>query len=117
MDAVPRRSGLGRVAFQAPCTLQHAQRIRGKAEALLERSGYELVPVLDGHLCCGSAGTYSLLQPEISTELRTRKLERLHEGAPGAIATANIGCLSHLQAGTETPVRHWIELVDEAMRP
>ncbi len=117
MDALPRRSGLGRVAFQGPCTLQHAQRLRGKAEALLERAGYELVPVLDGHLCCGSAGTYSLLEPQISAELRTRKLERLHEGAPSAVATANIGCLSHLQAGTETPVRHWIELVDEAMRP
>ncbi len=116
-EAVQPRRGLGRVAFQAPCTLQHAQRVRGAVEALLERAGYELTPVAEAHLCCGSAGTYSLLQPGLSTELRTRKLARLQEGAPRAIATANIGCLSHLQSGTATPVRHWIELLDEATRP
>jgi glycolate oxidase iron-sulfur subunit len=104
-----------RVAFQSPCTLQHGQQIRGGAEALLARAGYELVPVEDGHLCCGSAGTYSLLQPELSTELRARKLANLQKGAPQAIATANIGCLSHLQAATDTPVRHWIELLEEAL--
>jgi len=71
--------------------------------------------VRDAHLCCGSAGTYSLLQPEIAGELRTRKLAALQEGAPQAIATANIGCLAHLQAASATPVRHWIELVDEAL--
>ena len=69
----------------------------------------------DAHLCCGSAGTYSLLQPEIAGELRSRKLAALEEGAPQAIATANIGCLMHLQAPTATPVRHWIELVDAAL--
>ncbi len=116
-EAVQPRRGLGRVAFQAPCTLQHAQRVRGAVEALLERAGYELTPVAEAHLGCGSAGTYSLLQPGLSTELRTRKLARLQEGAPRAIATANIGCLSHLQSGTATPVRHWIELLDEATRP
>ncbi len=105
----------GRIAFQSPCSLQHGQQIRGKVEALLTRIGYEVVPVRDAHLCCGSAGTYSLLQPQIAAELRTRKLAALEEGAPRAIATANIGCLAHLQAATATPVRHWIELVDEAL--
>jgi len=115
-EAISARGALGRVAFQAPCTLQHGQRIRGAAEALLDRAGYELAPVRDGHLCCGSAGTYSILQPELSLELRGRKLDRLHEGLPQAIATANIGCLSHLQGGTQTPVRHWIELLDDALQ-
>jgi glycolate oxidase iron-sulfur subunit len=116
-DAIRARRARGRIAFQSPCTLQHGQNIRGKAEALLDEAGYELVPVIDGHLCCGSAGTYSILQPELSAELRARKLARLHEGAPQAIATANIGCLSHLRAGTDTPVRHWIELLDDALAP
>ena len=84
-------------------------------EALLTRVGYELAPVRDAHLCCGSAGTYSLLQPQIAGELRARKLAALEEGAPQAIATANIGCLMHLQAPTATPVRHWIELIDAAL--
>jgi glycolate oxidase iron-sulfur subunit len=112
---LPQGRGRGRVAFHSPCTLQHGQQIRGKVEALLTRVGYELAPVRDAHLCCGSAGTYSLLQPEISRELRARKLAALQEGAPQAIASANIGCLMHLQAPTATPVRHWIELVDEAL--
>ena len=102
----------GKVAFQSPCTLQHGQQIRGRVEALLSRAGYELTPVNDAHLCCGSAGTYSLTQPAISTELRSRKLAALQAGAPATIATANIGCLTHLQGGTATPVRHWIELLD-----
>ncbi len=114
-EALPAGANRGRVAFHSPCTLQHGQQIRGKVEALLARVGYELVPVRDAHLCCGSAGTYSLLQPEIANELRTRKLAALQEGAPQAIATANIGCLTHLQEPTSTPVRHWIELVDEAL--
>ncbi len=114
-EALPQRSMKTRVAFQSPCTLQHGQQIRGGAEALLARAGYELVPVEDGHLCCGSAGTYSLLQPALSTELRARKLDNLQKGAPQVIATANIGCLSHLQGGTQTPVRHWIELLEEAL--
>ena len=106
-----------RVAFQSPCTLQHGQQIRGKVEALLERAGYELAAVEDAHLCCGSAGTYSLLQPAISSELRTRKLAALGKGEPDVIATANIGCLAHLQSATATPVRHWIELVERRMQP
>ena len=114
LEALPRFARKGKVAFQSPCTLQHGQQIRGRVEALLERSGYELAPVRDAHLCCGSAGTYSLLQPAIAAELRTRKLATLEEGVPESIATANIGCLSHLQSATATPVRHWIELVDAA---
>ena len=102
----------GRVAFHSPCTLQHGQQIRGRVEALLVAAGYELTPVDDAHLCCGSAGTYSLLQPQIAGELRSRKLASLQAGAPAEIATANIGCLAHLQSGTALRVRHWIELLD-----
>jgi glycolate oxidase iron-sulfur subunit len=104
-----------RVAFQSPCSLQHGQQIRGRVEALLRRAGYETTAVADAHLCCGSAGTYSLLQPAISDELRRRKLEALQAPGPGSIATANIGCLMHLQAASAVPVRHWIELVDKAL--
>jgi glycolate oxidase iron-sulfur subunit len=114
-QALPAGRNRGKIAFHSPCTLQHGQQIRGKVEALLTRVGYDLVPVRDAHLCCGSAGAYSLLQPAIAGELRARKLAALEEGAPQAIATANIGCLAHLQQPTATPVRHWIELVDEAL--
>jgi glycolate oxidase iron-sulfur subunit len=102
------------VAFQSPCTLQHGQQITGAVELLLKAAGYELTPVADGHLCCGSAGTYSIMQPAISRELRNRKLAALAAGRPAVIATANIGCLSHLAAGASTPVRHWIELLADA---
>jgi glycolate oxidase iron-sulfur subunit len=111
LEAV-REKNRGRVAFQSPCSLQHGQQLRGRVEALLAAAGYELTPVNDAHLCCGSAGTYSLLQPVISRELRGRKLEALQAGGPDFIASANIGCLTHLQAATATPVRHWIELLD-----
>ncbi|HUQ74003.1 MAG TPA: glycolate oxidase subunit GlcF [Burkholderiales bacterium] len=109
---VHARAPRSKVAFQSPCTLQHGQQIRGRVEALLSRAGYDLVPVDDAHLCCGSAGTYSLLHPAISGELRARKLAALQAGAPDVLATANIGCLSHLQGGTAMRVRHWIELLD-----
>jgi glycolate oxidase iron-sulfur subunit len=109
-------AGRGKVAFQSPCSLQHGQQLRGKVEALLEAAGYELTPVPDAHLCCGSAGTYSILQPALSRQLRGRKLAALQGGAPAAIATANIGCLTHLQSGAQVPVRHWIELLDEAQQ-
>jgi glycolate oxidase iron-sulfur subunit len=114
-EVVPPAAGAasGRIAFQSPCSLQHGQQIRGTVEALLARAGYELVPVADAHLCCGSAGTYSILQPELSAQLRTRKLAALEDGAPAAIATANIGCLTHLQGQARVPVRHWIELLDK----
>jgi glycolate oxidase iron-sulfur subunit len=114
-EVVPAISGgtRGAVAFHSPCSLQHGQQLRGKVEALLERAGYDLTPVPDAHLCCGSAGTYSILQPALSGQLRERKLAALQSGAPAAIATANIGCLTHLQGGAQVPVRHWIELLDE----
>lgn len=78
-------------------------------------AGFELAPVAEKHLCCGSAGTYSMLQPEIAGELKARKLGNLQAGDPEQIVTANIGCLTHLQSGTATPVRHWVELLDEAL--
>jgi glycolate oxidase iron-sulfur subunit len=104
-----------RVAWQAPCTLQHGQRVGGRVEALLEAAGCTLVPTREATLCCGSAGTYSILQPELSGELRRRKLAALTDGRPAAIATANIGCLEHLRAASAVPVRHWIELVADAL--
>ncbi|UCE32543.1 MAG: glycolate oxidase subunit GlcF [Burkholderiales bacterium] len=106
-----------RLAFHAPCSLQHGQQIRGVVERMLVDLGAELVPVTDAHLCCGSAGTYSVLQAELATELRDRKLRSLQADAPEAILSANIGCLTHLQSGTELPVRHWIEWLDAALVP
>ena len=118
-DAVPdlatRPTADRRAAFHSPCTLQHGLKLRGIVEPLLQRAGYSLTAVADGHLCCGSAGTYSLLQPEISRQLKLNKLVALQAGAPDVIATANIGCLMHLAAGTDRPVRHWIELVAQAI--
>ena len=105
----------GELAFHSPCTLQHGQKVRGVIEAVLAAAGYRLTPVADGHLCCGSAGPYALLQPEIANELRHRKLSALEAGKPQAIATANIGCLMHLQGAATLPVRHWIEYVDAAL--
>ncbi len=104
-----------KVAFHSPCTLQHGQKIRGVVEALLAAAGCELTPVADPHLCCGSAGTYSILQPELSRQLRDNKLAALGAGAPTVFVTANIGCQTHLQSGSATPVRHWIELIDERL--
>lgn len=104
-----------RVAFQAPCTLQHGLKIRGDVESLLTALGAELMPVGEPHMCCGSAGTYSLLQGTIARELRARKLEALEKAAPQVILSANIGCIAHLQGGTATPVRHWIEWLDEQL--
>lgn len=105
----PRESR--RVSFHAPCTLQHGQKITGVVEALLTVAGHAVLPVSEPHLCCGSAGTYSLLEPEISTRLRDRKLGHLSAPQPEVIASANIGCLTHLQGGTGIPVKHWIELL------
>jgi glycolate oxidase iron-sulfur subunit len=104
-----------RVAFHPPCTLQHGQRVRGRVEAILAALGAELAPVRDAHLCCGSAGAYSLLEPGIASQLRTRKLAGLLAGEPDVILSANIGCLAHLEAGTAVPVRHWIEWLDELL--
>ncbi|SAL24053.1 glycolate oxidase subunit GlcF [Caballeronia telluris] len=104
-----------RVAFHCPCTLQHAQKLGGSVEGVLGRLGFDLAPVPDAHLCCGSAGTYSFTQPELARKLRDNKLDALESGQPDVIATANIGCQTHLGAGGRTPVRHWIEIVDEAI--
>jgi glycolate oxidase iron-sulfur subunit len=104
-----------RIAFHSPCSLQHGLKVRGAVEDILQAAGFELAPVADGHLCCGSAGTYSVLQPDISLRLRENKLKCLQAGAPAAIASANIGCIAHLQAGTPTPVSHWIELLDRRL--
>jgi glycolate oxidase iron-sulfur subunit len=104
-----------RVAWHPPCTLQHGQQIRGKVESVLRAAGVEVMLCADSHLCCGSAGTYSVLQPELATELRDRKLANLLATGPEVIVSANIGCLNHLQSGTDTPVSHWIELIDQAL--
>ena len=103
-----------RVAFHCPCTLQHAQKLGGAVESVLSRLGFELTPVPDAHLCCGSAGTYSLTQPELSRRLRDNKLDALESARPELIVSANIGCQSHLDGAGRTPVRHWIEIVDAA---
>jgi glycolate oxidase iron-sulfur subunit len=101
-----------RIAFHPPCTLQHGQKVVGVTEAILTRLGFALTPVPDAHLCCGSAGTYSITQPALSKELRANKVAALESGGPELIATANIGCQLHLEAGTALPVVHWLELLD-----
>lgn len=101
-----------RLAFHSPCTLQHGQQIRGVVEDLLRAAGFELAPVADSHLCCGSAGTYSVLQADIAGQLRANKMAALTAGGPAGIASANIGCLTHLQEASVLPVRHWIEWLD-----
>jgi len=105
-----------RIAFHCPCTLQHAQKLGGAVESILTRLGYDLTAVPDAHLCCGSAGTYSITQPALSTQLRDRKMDALESGAPEMIVTANIGCQTHLAGAGRTGVRHWIELVEDALR-
>ena len=104
-----------KIAFQSPCSLQHGLKINGVVESILRDAGLTLTPVPDGHLCCGSAGTYSILKPAIARQLLHNKVRALESGAPDEIATANIGCLAHVQSGTRLPVRHWIELLDERM--
>jgi len=111
------RASSRRIAFHSPCSLQHGQQLPGLVEGLLVKLGFELTPVADGHLCCGSAGSYSLLQPELSRRLRDNKLASLTAGGPACIATANVGCQLHLEAVSPLPVRHWVELVDEALSP
>ncbi|WP_207865986.1 glycolate oxidase subunit GlcF [Pseudomonas sp. 58(2021)] len=101
-----------RLAFHCPCTLQHAQKLGGAVESVLTRLGFNLTTVPDAHLCCGSAGTYSITQPALARQLRDQKLNALESGHPEIIATANIGCQAHLDGAGRTPVRHWIELVD-----
>jgi glycolate oxidase iron-sulfur subunit len=113
------RSGrLQRLAFHPPCTLQHGQRLNGTIETQLRALGFEVhIAGGESHLCCGSAGTYSVLQPDLATRLRDRKLANLGKLAPETIVSANMGCIQHLQSGTLTPVRHWIEVLDDALLP
>ena len=99
------------ISFQAPCTLQHGLKKYGMIEKILTNLGYQLNPIKDPHLCCGSAGTYSIFQPKISNQLRTRKLSNLEQVDTDLIVSANIGCIIHLQKGTKTPVKHWVELL------
>jgi glycolate oxidase iron-sulfur subunit len=100
-----------RISWHCPCTAQHGQKLDGPTRSVLQRLGFELPPVKDAHLCCGSAGTYSLFEPATANELRRRKLDALEASGPEQIVTANIGCQTHLAGGTQTPVVHWIELV------
>ena len=104
-----------KIAFHSPCSLQHGQRIVGAVETVLRDAGITLTAVPDGHLCCGSAGTYSILKPELSRRLLHAKVRALRSGRPESIATANIGCLAHIGSGTELPVRHWIEVLEERL--
>jgi glycolate oxidase iron-sulfur subunit len=110
MDQGPQR-----IAFHPPCTLAHGMKIRGQVEEILQALGHSLVPVADAHTCCGSAGTYSVLQPKLAGQLKANKLRSLEASRPNVIATANIGCMTHLESGTRTPVRHWVELLDQRM--
>jgi glycolate oxidase iron-sulfur subunit len=112
-----RVDGAGkRLAFHPPCTLQHGQQLRGVVEPALRALGFDVeVAASESHLCCGSAGTYSVLQPELAYALRDRKLAQLQPLQPEAIVSANIGCIQHLQTGTSTPVKHWVEVLDESL--
>ncbi len=101
-----------RIAFHSPCTLQHAQKINGTVEKILQQAGFQLVKVTDSHLCCGSSGTYSILQAKLSQQLLDKKLAALQEEQPECIVTANIGCQLHLESKSNIPVKHWIELID-----
>jgi len=112
---VPASAAKPRVAFHSPCSLQHGLQIRGTVEALLTSAGFELTMVADSHLCCGSAGTYSILQPQLSQRLLKNKVAALESGEPAMLATANIGCLTHIQSGTSLPVRHWVNILDERL--
>ena len=108
----------GSIAWHPPCTLQHGQQLRGGVEKHLAAMGFSIaLAPSEPHLCCGSAGTYSVLQSEIAYQLRDRKLGALAELKPHTIVSANVGCITHLQSGTSTPVRHWIELLDDALAP
>ncbi|RZI55751.1 MAG: glycolate oxidase subunit GlcF [Rubrivivax sp.] len=105
-----------KLAYHPPCTLQHGQQLRGGVEGLMRELGFEIaIAPAESHLCCGSAGTYSVLQPLLSKQLRDRKLAALAPLAAEAIVSANIGCIQHLQSGSDVPVRHWIEVLDEAL--
>ncbi|MEA3394156.1 MAG: glycolate oxidase subunit GlcF [Pseudomonadota bacterium] len=106
----------GQMTFHPPCTLQHGQKLRGGVEQHMSELGFKINTCrVEPHLCCGSAGTYSVLNPELAYQLRDRKLANLAEMKPEVIVSANIGCITHLQSGTGTPVKHWVEMLDEAL--
>jgi glycolate oxidase iron-sulfur subunit len=110
------KPGLNHLAFHPPCTLQHGQQLRGGVETVLREVGFEVsLAGAESHLCCGSAGTYSVMQPKLATALRDRKLAQIAPLGVQAIVSANVGCIQHLQTGTATPVRHWIEVLDVAL--
>jgi glycolate oxidase iron-sulfur subunit len=115
IDKLAGRKSAQRVAYHPPCSLQHGQKIRGKVESLLRAAGVDVALCADSHLCCGSAGTYSVLHKEMATRLRDDKLAKLEATAPDRIVSANVGCITHLQSGTATPVEHWIELLDRVL--
>jgi glycolate oxidase iron-sulfur subunit len=115
-EAFADTGGGTRIAFHSPCTLQHGQRITGKVENILTRLGFKLTAVNNSHLCCGSAGTYSILEPTLSSALRDNKLATLQADRPDMIATANIGCLMHMAAHADVPVKHWIEILEPLIR-
>lgn len=107
-----KNPAITKVAFHSPCTLQHGQKINGRVEALLSSTGYELTPISRGNECCGSAGTYSIFQPRLATDLKRKKVGYLQEFKPDIIATANVGCQLHLQTEADIPVVHWVELLN-----
>ena len=100
------------ISYHEPCTLQHGQKLGGLVESILSQFGYLKDPIKDSHICCGSAGTYSIFETEISNKLMINKLENLNASQPEIIVTSNIGCLMHLQKGSSIPVKHWVELLD-----
>ena len=113
--AAGKPSAAPKLALQLPCSLQHGQQVKGVIEGILLAAGFELTPVADSHLCCGSAGTYSILQPELAGRLKANKLAALHAGSPQAIVSANLGCMSHLQSGTALPLEHWIMALEQRL--
>lgn len=115
LAALARKREGGRVAYHPPCTLQHGQQVRGLVEGILRAAGVDVVLCADNHLCCGAAGTYSVLQPDLAQALRERKLESLVATGAAAIVSANAGCQVHLQGGTDLPVTHWIALLDRIL--
>jgi len=111
-DLTGLRLSESNISYHEPCTLQHGQKLSGLVESILTQFGYERKPIKDSHICCGSAGTYSIFESEISNQLKENKLKNLKVSNPEMIVTSNIGCLMHLQKGSSIPVKHWVELLD-----
>jgi glycolate oxidase iron-sulfur subunit len=116
LSQLPLKASAQRTAVHTPCTLQHALHLNGAVDRLLQGLGYQLTEVAENHLCCGSAGTYSLTQPTIATQLRERKLKALSVDQPQRIVTANIGCLGQLHEEDGLPVMHWIDLLEQDLQ-